>query len=733
MAAEFIGYTIVISLKSPLGSTQQVQGIVADVVEQELVLKDGEQLPSPNATTNNSSVVLLWSGQRLPVYHIDSCAIADLEVVARQQNVLRVSENTQPAHQRTQNYVLPEKSAPGSFVDPAILSFTKPQLDTRKVSADSNPSQNVQPDTVSPVMIADSIKQSPVSVIYHENSFPSKRTTLSTAPPSMPATKSQKLRDRRDSTATATLTEPFDHMALNEKDTNLTGPTAKEPLSTRGTGRKNRRGVTRRAKDIGSHTIGGVNDTKDLGNPQTVVKKPPGKGKGWRQTPLVEEAPMARSDTKAKRPKHHSRKSFLEDTNGWATEDATDIQDLGEFDFEHNLSKFDKRRVFDDIQKDDTIADDDRLISFNRKPRPGTNGGRNLHYTENVLDAPDSKANTWKSEAGETEEDELLEEHYSSGRASRRDVSRRPLPSRKGTLLPTKSSATASPLNGSVSSFHASLRLASTNKPCTCVSPLQVLEIEQLCTSELGLTDEIFSENAGRGIAEAALTLPPDLPPTPTILFLIGSHKSGSRAIAAARHLRNRNVRVSICLLGGERENMLLESLKRQLDTYRKSGGWTVRWDEFQARLSSDAPPDLIVDALLGMHVTFSELRTDDQAIAFEMIRWANRSAIPILAVDVPSGLHASTGEITLVDSSPLIVHATFIACLAAPKSGLLAALATGDGRSHDWRLSVVDIGISNVAWRKYGTRRRHGVDFGKGWVVNLKFIGAGAGGLDGV
>ncbi len=675
----------------------------------------------------------MWNGQHLPLYHIDSSAIADLEVVAQQQTASTGSENVHPAHQQTQDYALREKPTLESFVDPAILSFTKPHIDTRKVSADSHRTQYPQPDTVSPVMIADSIKQSPVSVSHRENSFQSTRAALSSATAALPAAKLQKPRNGRDSTATATLTKPFDHMALNEENPNLTGTAAQVISSTRGTGRKNRRGATRRAKDTASHVTPGTSDLKDVESPQTVVKRPPGKGRGWRQTPLVEEAPLPKSDIKARRPKHQSRKSFLEDMNGWATEDATDIQDLGEFDFEHNLSKFDKRRVFDELRKDDTTVDDDRLVSFNRKTRPDTNGGRNLHYTENVLDIPDPKANTWKSEAGETEEDEVLEEHYSSSRASRRDGSRRPPPSRKATLNPTKASATASPLNGSVSSFRASFRLASTNKPCTSISPLQMLEIEQLCTSELGLTDEILTENAGRGIAEAVLTLPSGLSINPTILFLVGNHKSGSRAIAAARHLRNRNIRVSICVLGGERENMLLESLKRQLDIYRKSGGWTVRWDEFQSKLTSDTSPELIVDALLGMHVTFRELRTDDQAIAFEMIRWANRSTIPILSVDVPSGLHASSGEVTLVDSSPLIIHAASIACLGAPKSGLLAALGTGEGRSHDWSLGVVDIGISNVAWRKYGTRRRHGVDFGREWIVDLKFLGAGAGGFDGI
>lgn len=641
-----------------------------------------------------------------------------------------------PVPQQVHHQLVPQEVASKPFVDPAILSFTKPQIDTRKVSTDSQRSTHLHPDAISPVMIADSIKQSPVSVSHFENNTPSTRIPRSNVIGTAPTEQSQKPQNRRDSTATATLTAPFDHMALNEEDTNLSGTAAKGPPATRGNARKSRRGTTRKAKDVTSQTAPGIIDLNDVRSPESVVKRPPVKGKGWRQTPLVEEAPPVRPGQERRRAKHQSRKYLVEDTNGWATEDATDIQDLGEFDFAHNLSKFDKRRVFDDIRKDDMIADHDRLANFNRKAKAGTNGGRNLHYTENVLDIPDHTANAWKSEAGETEEDELAEEHYSSGRTSRRDGSRRPPPSRKGTrVLTTKTSATASPLNGSVSSFRASLRLSSSNKPCTCVSPLQMLEIEQLCTSELGLTDEILSENAGRGIAEAALAIPPDLSYNTTILFLIGNHKSGTRAVAAARHLRNRNIRVSICILGGERENMLLEGLKRQLDIYRKSGGWVVRWDEFQSKLpsstdtSSSSTPDLIIDAFLGVHVAFSELRTDDQAIAFEMIRWANRSTIPILSVDVPSGLHAATGEVTLVDSVPLVIHATHLTCLGAPKTGVLAALGSGEAYSREWKVSVVDVGISNIAWRKYGTRRRHGVDFGREWVVEVKFVGGGFGG----
>lgn len=43
MASEFIGYTILVTLKSP-PPTQHIRGIVAGVVEQRLILKDGTKL-----------------------------------------------------------------------------------------------------------------------------------------------------------------------------------------------------------------------------------------------------------------------------------------------------------------------------------------------------------------------------------------------------------------------------------------------------------------------------------------------------------------------------------------------------------------------------------------------------------------------------------------------------------------------------------------------------------------
>jgi enhancer of mRNA-decapping protein 3 len=40
MAAEFVGYTILVTLRTPANA--QLQGVVANVIDQKLILQDGE-------------------------------------------------------------------------------------------------------------------------------------------------------------------------------------------------------------------------------------------------------------------------------------------------------------------------------------------------------------------------------------------------------------------------------------------------------------------------------------------------------------------------------------------------------------------------------------------------------------------------------------------------------------------------------------------------------------------
>ena len=543
---------------------------------------------------------------------------------------------------------------------------------------------------------------------------------------------------------TATLTEPFDDLALDidaeglevmealdgaegqmtREKSDSVGPVpigrqTAQPLeaAVKYTGKRSRRGARGRTqREAAMQTP--MMSTQGAEDPESspVVVRRGGRGsssKGWRQTPLTESPSSAKPQLPANgsaswQPTSASRKKSRnihrkkgEEQNGWATEEATDIQDMGDFDFEGNLSKFDKRRVFDQIRHDDTTADEDRLVSFNRLPaRPGTAGGKNLHYTENVLDLPiaTDPAN-WNSEAGDSEDDDLGDAQLNSGRSSRRNMSRAAMripPSRKGSAVASTSQQIGGPgpryssshhtgspkpkpnrnapsVTGSLAISKPSLRMISSGRPCPSVSPLQMLEIEQLAVSELGITEDMITENAARGIAELALRVIVQYvedssnnshPASPVIVILAGNHKSGARAIAAGRHLRSRSARVSICVLGLEREDDLVDSVRRQLSIFRKSGGRTIQDTELPRlnKANNAMSALLVIEALLSTHVTFDDLRIDDQARYLELNAWAynwSERTCHIMSIDVPSGVDASTGGCS--SSKPFPYHEPYI------------------------------------------------------------------------
>lgn len=540
--------------------------------------------------------------------------------------------------------------------------------------------------------------------------------------------------------------------------------------------------------------------------------------KGWRQTPMLE-------DTSSFQPFNALKKGRVRKANaprhesGWASEDVTDVQELGEFDFEGGLAKFDKHTLFDQMRKDDQVDDANRLVSHNRQPRPkpGTSGGKNLHYTENVLDAPvvgtslkvELPHDFWNSEA-DTERPNARD--LGSRQSSRRGESKMPATrrSRSRKASATASTIAAPPLTGSSGvrtptsgnrqrrgpgtvqgtadgsggggdraqrptgavPTTASLALVPSLRRIETVSALQMLNLELIAHNDVGLTEEMMTENAARGIAEVALTALADpavrlrsgvnggdIAAGPVVV-LAGNNKSGTRAVAAARHLRNKGVSTLVCVVGMERgERELLEGMQQQLRLLRNLGGRVYGKNELLDHvrklsiptLTVDTPrgalvPNppavtLIVDALLGLATPFDELRTGEQATVFELVEWANRNEAFVLAVDVPTGIDPSTGNISIVDGNRLYVRPRYVAALGAPKKGLLESMSSGaaaegdaivaqaqapDDFVSDWKLFIIDIGLGPAVWKKAGTKMRRGIDFGRSWVVEMRFLTGG-------
>ncbi|KAF3904187.1 hypothetical protein AA313_de0209682 [Arthrobotrys entomopaga] len=621
------------------------------------------------------------------------------------------------------------------FVDPAIVSVGRPPVVAPPKPTRESPLKEFLPPA--PPAIA-----FPVPPILK---LPSGPPTGIQTTPTGPAKPHQSIKEKtvtvtRPPFTTPALTSPFSKLKLGDAVDSSAFEETDDPsqasfhVSRRQTDNRARRG--RRQSDA------------SFGNRQSY-----GRNNG-------NISQQRRQDNYGARRRHRYQNSSTRDEDGWATEDVNDIKDH-EFDFQGNLERFDKKTVFSQIEAEDTTAAEDRLVSFNKRPQNAAEVPsirKNFKNSENVLGTYANGAaladrETWNDNSflkKSTEMDSSSsddEEEGGSRSSSRRGMIR---PNRHGAtskLLRKASVNVSGRISPNISSGIGSgggraeqltnsgdakakpiLRLKTSSRPCPVVSPLQMLDVERIAEVDLGLTDDMMTENAGRGLAQVAIQAfgkrlhSGNHNSLPVVLVFAGNNKSGARAVAAGRHLKNHHVRVLICVLGLEREEELIDHLRRQIQIFRNAGGRLAHWNELSYKLQSlDSPPELIIDGLLGMHVAFEDLRLPDQASLFELVKFANTSKAHIMSIDVPSGIDGQTGEITtLDDAEPFYVKAKFVVCMGAPKTGVRAALQTvGAG----WNLHVVDIGIPNTAWRKYGSRRRHGVEFGAEWVSAIEYI----------
>ncbi|KAF8854705.1 YjeF N-terminal domain-like protein [Acephala macrosclerotiorum] len=702
MSNTFIGLTMLVTLSSPPGA--QLRGVVSGI-------EPGKSLTLRNVTCPAN-------GKYLPEFTINALEIVDL--------VEAVSDENAPPTARTPKAipVLPSTQKQQAFEDPAILSVGKRPT----------PTINVRP-TIPTQWNSTSMERTE-----------SQRTAISRE-------KGREKEPVRDITPAATLVDTLqqvnikkevdedegDKLAFEELDAAAFAPIEMAPEKAPKKGRRERR---RKEKS-----------ERNSNDPKATPAKETKSSKGWRQTPLLEPTGTdVFQPFENLRPRQRGKLRKQQEMSGWATEDATDVQEMGDFDFENNLAKFDKRTVFEQIHAEDSVADEDRLVAHNRLPKakPGTAGGKNLHYTENVLEMPNgngkAKDGAWKSEADDTELEERASQMGSgSGRHSRRaesklSVNRRPI-SRKGSagMQPLQPARTLS----MPTTAKAVFRLVPSDRQCEPISALQMLNLENIADNELGLSEDMMTENAARGIAEVALSALHTRTDglnvgnnvvIPTVVVFAGNNKSGLRAVAAARHLRNHGASVAVCVLGLERESELLVGLRRQIKVFRSFGGKAVTKTELLEYMKNLASPvELIIDGLLGLTISFEELRTGDQATAYELIAWANRSKAEVLAIDVPTGIDPTTGKVSIIDGRQLYIHANYVVAMAAPKKGLLEAMALGEGigdedaigKGREWQLYVADLGLGASVWKKAGTRVRRGVEFEGSWVLGMRFESA--------
>ena len=172
--------------------------------------------------------------------------------------------------------------------------------------------------------------------------------------------------------------------------------------------------------------------------------------------------------------------------------------------------------------------------------------------------------------------------------------------------------------------------------------PIPVISVGQMREWETaswsaGRTEREVIRRVGVIIAKRALEL---TRPRDRILIVAGKGHNGEDAREALQHLQEREVH----LLNVTDPDQAMEDLEIHLGQH----------------------PALIIDGFFGIGLNRPLCESWGK-----LIERLNQAAVPILAVDVPSGLNAETGQ-----PEGVAIRATITLTLAAPKFGLLKASA---------------------------------------------------------
>eukprot|EP00124_Ichthyophonus_hoferi_P003930 Ihof_evm1s382 gene=Ihof_evmTU1s382 len=256
-----------------------------------------------------------------------------------------------------------------------------------------------------------------------------------------------------------------------------------------------------------------------------------------------------------------------------------------DFDFEGNLNKFDKARVFAEIEQSSDLKPEALLVSHNKKV--------NYAHYENILEADDLSQNPV----------------YKYGR-------------RKTSL----------------GSQHFRTEFSIVVPHVTT----QDMDTIYATAESIGISRVQLIENAAHSVCCMALKLlggsrrinPRNTHQTPLVVVLAGSGFKGASAIGIARHLASHNVEVRLCVV--ETSEQWSDSVANQLRLYSYTDGKLIESPSALSKTVRD-PIDLVID---GLNIT--KLPTDMEA---NLIKWATDSTANVLSLDVPSGIDATTGS----------------------------------------------------------------------------------------
>ncbi|MBS7546101.1 NAD(P)H-hydrate dehydratase [Ancylobacter oerskovii] len=201
--------------------------------------------------------------------------------------------------------------------------------------------------------------------------------------------------------------------------------------------------------------------------------------------------------------------------------------------------------------------------------------------------------------------------------------------------------------------------------------------MELLTPAEMGRADAatiaggtpgtVLMERAGAAVAQAAARR---CLPGGQVLVLCGPGNNGGDGFVAARRLAGQGYRVRLALLGSPS--------RLRGDAAAMAALWTGEVDD--AADVDVGAADLIVDALFG-----AGLARDLDPEVRALVGRVNAAGVPVLAVDLPSGIDGATGAVR-----GAAIRASASVTFFRPKPGHVLM----PGRLHAGAVEVADIGI---------------------------------------